>query len=443
MTRTPAVNDPSHVGAGVPSRRPWRATIGASVLAAVGLLGCPSTSSPNASELDDAGTAAPADGGSEVIVDAGTDDVVDGGNDGIVDAVDGGSEEGLACNKARNLADIPKPTGAYASVITPNAVTNAQFRGGLVRVTWAELEPTPGAYNFAGIDSRLALLPVGTQWTLAVHGGWTDVDENDPDLFGDATFPNGQPRPTIPLEMSPPWLVDDLGAATFATAFRQVDISLPKYWDPVVQTRLATMMGAVAERYGSDPSLQLVYVPQMTVNGLEGHFNGVDDDVLLRAADINPADADAGDQFQAIWVEAALNASKSVAAAFPTKAIAFEVHEVIGRVSIPQAIMTGLLDDADFGHRAGVAMWWISGDATDYQPDLVDALRAYEGDLYGQVIGQSNEADRFPDGDYTRVFQQAQDLCMRYIEPWNQEFEQRTHDDDLAAFNAWSDASFQ
>lgn len=347
-------------------------------------------------------------------------------------------EEALigACNKSYNSTNIVKPTGVYSSVLTEGAASNDSINGGLIRVAWAELEPSPGVFAYNAIDERLALLPSGKKWSLGIHAGWSSLDESDPDLI------NSNGRTTLALHMSPAWLESDLGIETFDMRFRNVTVHMPKYWDVLVQERLENMLQAVAYHYRSDSRLQLVYVPQMTSNGIEGHFNGVPNDTLLSAAGIDPAQADAKQLFEDIWVNAALRVAKSTALAFADKAIAFEVHEVIGRVSIPQRIMDALLQDADFERRAGVAMWWISGNNT-YQSDLVQALQLYEGDLYGQVIGNSSQTYRYPNDDYSQVFTQAKALCMRYIEPWNYEFENNTHDDLMDDFNQFSATAFE
>lgn len=351
-------------------------------------------------------------------------------------SLDSGTDLVNACNKSYNASDISKPSGIYTSVITPGAAANININGGLIRVTWAELEPSPGQFDFSAIDARLALLPADKNWSLGIHAGWSSLNESDPDLN------NGSGGPGLALHMSPAWLESSYFVDTFDMEFRNVTVHMPKYWDFIVQARLESLLQAVAAQYQNDPRLQLVYVPQMTSNGIEGHFNGVPNDTLIRAAGIDPNLTNAGQLFEDLWVNAALAVAKSTALAFADKAIAFEVHEVIGRVSIPQRIMDGLLADADFEHRAGVAMWWISGNNL-YQPDLVQALQLYEGDLYGQVIGNSSQTYRYPNNDYSQVFTQAKALCMRYIEPWNDEFENNRHAELMADFNQFSAAAFE
>ncbi|MGH1469011.1 MAG: hypothetical protein ACRBBP_09055 [Bdellovibrionales bacterium] len=347
-----------------------------------------------------------------------------------------------ACNKSLNKSSVDKPTGIFTSVITSGAVTNPTINGGLIRVTWAELETSPGVFDFSSINEQIALLPEGKKWSLGVHGGWSSVDLDDPDLYDGTTYPDGSPRPTIGLNMVPPWLVSTYNVETFTMAFRSVTVEMPKYWDINLQSRLNIMLQALATEYKSNSDLQLVYVPQMTSNGLEGHFNGVDQSTLISAAGVNPLETDAPEQFEDVWVQAALDATEITAQAFDNKAIAFEVHEVIDRVSIPQRIMDAFLSNMVFENRVGIGMWWISG-GTTYQPDLVKAIKNYEGDLYGQIIGNSSQPSRFLDDDYTSVFTQAKELCMRYIEPWNYEFENNTFDEAMNDFNTFSNSSFE
>ena len=340
----------------------------------------------------------------------------------------------LACNKSENRSDVEKPRGVFTSTITSGSIDHAQVKGGLIRIAWADLQPTRnGDLAFREIERRKDMLGRNQKWTLAIHGGWTSLDESDPD------YRNSNRKPA--LHMSPEWLETDALAETFEMEFRQITVKMPKYWNDVVQAELKNMIEKVAARYADDPDLQMIYVPQMTSNGVEGHFNGVDHDILLDAAGISSSARNAEQQFEAIWVDAALQASLSVAEAFPNKAVAFEVHEILDRIHAPQQIMNAFLQDPAFEDRVGIAMWWISGDET-YQPDLIEVIQNYQGDLYGQVIGESTEPNRFENG-YAGVFAQAKQLCMRYIEPWNYEFENNTFDQEMADFNLFADQSFE
>lgn len=335
----------------------------------------------------------------------------------------------LLCSIIASVAvseEVEKPTGTYASQITPRAVQNRHMQGGLVRVTWSEIEPKPGEFDFTSIERQVRMLKPEMNWTLAIHGGWTSMEER-------IDAPRGWRRP---LMLSPDWLVSDLQIKTYEISFRGNPVQMPRYWDPAVQSRLKKMLQAVGKQYAANKRLKLVYVPQMTSNGIEGHFNGVSTEALLQAAGIDPSNEDAEIEFGDLWVSASAETARSVLEAFPDKAVAFELHELFHSTAIPARIIAEF-QKPEYQNRVGIGMWWISG-KTEYQERLIALLKQYDGDLYGQIIGRSNQSHRFPNGDYTAVFQQAEELGMRYIEPWNYEFENHTYDETLKQFNASS-----
>lgn len=322
-------------------------------------------------------------------------------------------------------------------MLTGRAVQNSSLRGGLVRTSWAKLEPEPGRFDFSDIERQLALLPKDKEWSLAVYAGWTSITpDSDAERPGQLNRPQPRRRPMEPH--TPEWMVSEQHIETFNSSFRGHATEMPKYWDPIVQKRLALLMQALADEYKQDDRLRLVYVPQMTSNGIEGHFNGVPNSTLLAAAGLDSGEKE---KFVEIWTDAALAAIRSTAAAFDTKAVAFEVHELLGGAEIPERIMKRIQDDPNLKDQVGIGMWWISG-KTDYQSDLVRIIEKFPGDVYGQVIGRSDQSHRFPTGDYAAVFEQAKKLGMRYIEPWNYEFENHTHDDLFKAFNKHCEAVY-
>jgi hypothetical protein len=343
----------------------------------------------------------------------------------------------IACCLNCYAQNFDKPLGCYSSMLTGRAAQNPNLNGGLVRTAWAKLEPEPGRFDFAEIERQLQALPKNKNWSLAVYAGWISIDpDSAPESGGKFGKQQLSRRPMEPH--SPPWMVSELGIETFACRFRDMETEMPKYWDPVVQKRLAILMQALADEYKDDPRLKLIYVPQMTSNGIEGHFNGVPHTTLLQAAGLNSGETD---RFGEIWVSAALSAIRSTANAFDNKAVAFELHELLGSAAIPEKIMNEILDDPTLKDQVGIGMWWISG-KTDYQADLIRAIEKFSGDVYGQVIGRSDQNHRFPGGEYAAVFEQAKQLGMRYIEPWNYEFENHTHDDLLEAFNRYCEKQY-
>jgi len=318
---------------------------------------------------------------------------------------------------------VERPIGTFSSAgannnpsDTKSIYGNAQLRGVLIRASWETLEPSAGNFNFSSLTSQINnVKSKGLSWSLGVLGGGIG---------------------------SPAWLTapagaGGLGAPYVSYSFRGTPgYKLPLYWNPTVQDRLQKLAAALAAQYNNDPALKLVYITQMTSNGIEGHLQGV-----------NMSDLVAAGYTDANWIAASKQAARSFANAFTNKALAFEVHNVNNGATVPATIINDLWDDPSLDHRVGAAMWWISG-RTNYQTDLIEALKSYPGDLYGQVVANSSTTSEFLNGDYTAVFAQARQLFMRYIEPWDYEFADTTNsahrawDATFADFNAWADATF-
>lgn len=316
-----------------------------------------------------------------------------------------------------------KPVGIYSSAGAGSNPSDAksiygdvQLKGVLIRASWSALEPSPGKFDFSSLSAQVAnVKSKGLGWSLAVLGGGIG---------------------------SPSWLT--AGATEGGLAAPYVNYSfrgtpgyrLPLFWDDTVQIRLQLLAQALADRYGSEASLKLIYVTQMTSNGIEGHLQGV-----------NMQDLVAAGYTDAKWIDAGERAARSFASAFPRHALAFEVHDVNGGAAVPETIINDLWNDPTLGQRVGAAMWWISG-RTDYQAALLAALDRFPGDIYGQVIANSSTTTAFPNGDYAAVFVQAKQLGLRYIEPWDYEFTDTTNsahrkwDAVFADFNAWAAATF-
>ncbi|MGZ0707156.1 beta-galactosidase [Coraliomargarita sp. W4R53] len=308
---------------------------------------------------------------------------------------------------------VYKPTGTFSSsgAMTPEVYENPELRGVLIRAGWSTIEPAAGEFDFSQLDAQIEIVKKhGASWSLAIVGGAT---------------------------RSPAWLIDEAGAAYLETTFRgKSGYRLPLYWDPIVQKRLSILAQKLAEHYQDDEQLALVYVTQMTSNGIEGHLQGMNMATFIEAGYTDDK-----------WVAASKQASYSFAQAFDNKAIAFEVHEINRSAVVPTRIINELWNDESLEQRVGAAMWWLSGKTT-YQAELIAALTAFPGDIYGQVIGRSNQTRRFKDEDFSTVFEQAKQIGIRYIEPWEYEFRSTNSsahsawNETMADYNAWADATY-
>ena len=147
-------------------------------------------------------------------------------------------------------AEISKPKGMYTSSFGgASALDHESVRGGLIRVKWQDLEPLQGQFDFSKVEEQLVEIKSrGLNWSLAVIGGGT----------------------------SPDWLIDSVGVDFFEIIDGEGSPrNLPKIWDPRVNENLMALAQELAATYGIDDKLVLVYIPQMTKNGIEGHFNGL------------------------------------------------------------------------------------------------------------------------------------------------------------------------
>lgn len=299
---------------------------------------------------------------------------------------------------------VAKPSGIFSSSgSTASTVLNhAETRGVLIRLYWKDIEPNEGSFNFAVLDAQInSVKAKGKKYSLGILAGGIG---------------------------SPDWLITQKGAPYFNYLFQgTTPYKLPLIWDNTVQIYMGKLADKLAERYGNDESLMLVYIPQMTANGIEGHLNGFDKTAFTTAG-----------YTEQKWIDASVLISKKFATAFRKKALAFEVHDLFNSSTPASTIINTLWNDTSLEHRVGAADWWLSGNTT-YQPDLITVLQNFPGDIYCQVIQRSDNTTSFPGGDYTKVFDQAKLIKARYVEAWDYEFSISTWNSVFHDFNTWAD----
>jgi hypothetical protein len=296
-----------------------------------------------------------------------------------------------------------KPSGIFSSSGsgTTAVLNHTAVRGVLVRAAWKDIEQTEGNFNFTSLDNQINTLKAkGKKFSLAINAGGVG---------------------------SPDWLITQKNVPYFDYLFRGLPYKLPLIWNDTVTTYLGKLADKLAEKYNNDTSLLLVYIPQMTANGNEGHLNGFSQTAF-----------EAAGYSESKWIDASIKNAKRFALAFNKKALALEVHDLFNSSTPASSIINSLWADNTLNHRVGAAMWWISG-KEDYQPNLITVLKNFPGDIYCQVIGRSDETTRFPPEGYQKVFEQAKLIRARYIEPWEYEFGISTWDAVFADFNQYAD----
>ncbi len=305
---------------------------------------------------------------------------------------------------------IYKPKGCSASVgpgVSTVVLQHPQDKYQLITIKWADIEPSPGIFNFTNLQSQInTLTSYNKKYALAIASGGIG---------------------------SPSWLIDTYNVPYIDYVFQgTIPARLPLWWDTVVQQRISLMVTALANQFANDTSLALVYVTQMTANGNEGHLNGISMTTMYSNG-FTPTN----------WINAAKQTVYYYTNSFPNKAIAFEVHDVDNSNIIPSTIIkiNDLYNDPTLCQRVGAATWWLSGKTT-YQTNLLTTLQNFPGDKYAQLIARSNQPERFQDGLIGTAFIQAKQLGIRYVEPWLYEYQNNTINDILLDFNNWSDLNF-
>ena len=302
---------------------------------------------------------------------------------------------------------IFKPIGCSASGTTTvhiPSLSHLDNRYMLLKINWATIEPSPGVFDFSNLILQINIVnSYNKKYAIAVIAGGTGT---------------------------PLWLKNILGAPTMPYVFQSNNLELPLWWDATVQLRMEILANALGAQFASDASLALIYVPQMTANGIEGHLNGINMTTFYSYGFT-----------QSNWINAAKETAKNFAEAFPNKAIAFEVHEVDETHTIPATIINDLFNDSSLCQRVGAGIWWLSGKTT-YQTNLLSVLQNFQGDKYAQTIGRSDQLERFQDNTIATAFSQAQTLGIRYIEPWIFEYQNNTINNLLQDFNTWADLNF-
>jgi len=301
---------------------------------------------------------------------------------------------------------IEKPLGCYAGTNGTNSLVLAhqEVNGVLITEKWSNIEITPGVYDFTSLYNKINTVKnAGLKYALAISTG----------SFG-----------------SPDWLIDSFNVDFHSFQYQNQTWRLPLWWDTTCVYQLNQLIYTIGNEFATDSMLSHVYVSQMTVNGIEGHLNGVN---MLDFTNAGYTDQK--------WIDAAKATCYEFANAFPNHPIVFEVHEINQDTLVPATIINELSNDSSLCNRFGLGMWWISG-KTSYQTDLIDFIDNYSGDKYAQIIGRSDQIERFNDSIYSSVFTQAKLLNIRYIEPWPYEFQYQTNDSLFHDFNEWAAMNF-
>ena len=289
---------------------------------------------------------------------------------------------------------LTPPTGIYCSCPPTNAnsdsvlasVAQLPFVDGiLVRVTWADLEPSPGVFDLSLLQRQFDLArQYDVDVTLALIGG----------SFG-----------------SPAWLAD-LGAQTLTITHPMGTGSVPLAWDPVFLQRWSDLVRVVGAAYDGHPRLRLVHATTASFNGMEMQLP-LNAEAAFVAAGYTPA----------LYTDAYTASLDVFAEAFPSHPIDVEVHPVFGDDAV--AIEVVKYGHAQYGARFGVfGAWWSTHNATQVYPGMFTLLGQAAQLSYAtvQVVGSWIKTPERFDHDlakYLDTYALALESGVDYFEIWN------------------------
>ncbi|HQT00953.1 MAG: hypothetical protein B7Y26_06955 [Hydrogenophilales bacterium 16-64-46] len=278
----------------------------------------------------------------------------------------------------------PETTGAlevYVSSYNKSAVASASVDGGLIRQGWKDIETTAGVYSWQKIDDEIKkYVDAKKKFSLALIAG-----PSTPAFYKTGT--------------------------TVSFTHRDKQQTMPVPWDTTYLGGLSKLMQEAGKRYGSHASLRLVYVPQISLNGIEGSL----------PATTSPSWSEVG-YTSAQHANAVLEMAEVTKSAFPNTRVAVELHEVLRSTEQPKLVLAGLDPD-----KFGIGIWWL-GQAT-YQTALQTEIKAWTGPKFMQAIGAAAKEPHASYGyrltDYSGtpwgidgIRQHTIDLGGEYIELW-------------------------
>lgn len=301
------------------------------------------------------------------------------------------------------------PTGVYSTSVDgndSNSLYSKEIQGAVIRVGWSQIEPEEGVFDFSAIDDKVAMVKAaGKKYSLAIAAG----------------------------PSTPAWLTSSLKSKLTVNTPGGVT-QIPKYNEKLVHERLSALAFALAERYDSDPSLALVYTPQMSVDGVKSDFSGNTDAALAKG----------GFQVAPYWVDVRKTA-KAFSDAFREKPIVIDVRSLFKSPSLIREFSGTCSPTKGGTGKIGLSVSWLSG-KTGSEKELFDFLAQktrYKNacDVYGQLVGSVSTPNLFANNDITTAIKQARDLGIKYLEVSATDAQNSSLQSALGAFNDYATKS--
>ena len=293
------------------------------------------------------------------------------------------------------------PTNATNSSITSSLDVIDYLDGVLVRINWADIQPTATTYNWGLLDDQLAL---AEQYDLEVV----------------LAIMNGP--------FAPAWLETE-GAVFFDYPFRGITQSLPLPWDATYLSEYSAFIAALGERYADEERISLIHITNATTNGLEMQY---------------VFDPTTTNQFIAAgYTEAKLisswqTISDAYASAFPNHLLDLDVHPVFNSNSVAESVVE--YGHTNLGNRFGVfSAWWSVHNATNIYPAMFDLLTDASEQSFAsvQMVGSTSTGlNPLTQQELFDALQLAIDSDINYVEVWNNDITSTSLNTSLSGYDA-------
>jgi glycosyl hydrolase family 42 (putative beta-galactosidase) len=278
----------------------------------------------------------------------------------------------------------PPTNGMGSGSVVPAVAALEHVDGVLVRISWDDIETSPGIYDWILLDDQLAAAQsFEIKISLAII--------------------NGPGAPT--------WLAG-MGVEMFDYLLQGSPRQMPVPWDAVYQSRWMQFVSDFGARYVNEETISLVYITNSSGNGFE---------MQLPRSPTDTANWLAIGYTDELYADSWKDMIDIFAQAFPNHALSHEVHPVLGSDAVAEDVYA--YARTVHGDQIGVlAAWWMVRNAHDVYPGMFELLKdaSYQSHSEVQVANSfTNNPDRFSEDGYQGEIDLAIESGVRYMEVWN------------------------
>lgn len=277
-------------------------------------------------------------------------------------------------------------TSEKASSINRDTEGLDYLDGVLVRISWTDLNPQVGIYDWSYIDEQIEYAEArGIKITLAIMNG----------------------------PYAPKWLADE-GATFIDYVIRNDSRSLPLPWDDVYLSYYKEFIAALGEHYKDSNTIALIHMTNATTNGFEMQYNF--------STETEAEFQNAGYSESAL-IDSWKGVVDAFATAFPTTPIDLEVHPVFFSDEVPNEVVDYGLKT--YGKRFGVfAAWWSEHNALNVYTGAYSLIQRAQQESFAslQMVGAVNNdigSSSLTTDELTAALELAISNGIYYIEVWN------------------------